>query len=185
MMTRPRDFLSDEAIATLISKTRPQLENSLLRMLSLSDVEDVLQDTYLKIFLVLQQQSIDNIEAFTYRVARNIAIDKLRQYQRQETTHRQIEHDLQLVHSRAESDVSVQVHLQTELSLAIQSLPASCRQVFIARRIHGLSHKEIAELLSISVKTVENHLSKALKRLRQSLIERGAKESRTSSREDR
>ncbi len=51
----------------------------------------------------------------------------------------------------------------------IESLPDKCRHVFHLSRIEGLSHKEIAERLNISEKTVENQIGIALKKLRQKM----------------
>ncbi|HIP83672.1 MAG TPA: sigma-70 family RNA polymerase sigma factor [Desulfocapsa sulfexigens] len=48
-------------------------------------------------------------------------------------------------------------------------LPSRCREVFILHRFKGLSHKEIADQLNISPKTVENHMAKALLFLRKNL----------------
>ena len=51
----------------------------------------------------------------------------------------------------------------------VDKLPTRCRQVFLLSRVHELSHKEIAELMDISVKTVENQIGFALKFLRDAL----------------
>jgi RNA polymerase sigma-70 factor (ECF subfamily) len=48
-------------------------------------------------------------------------------------------------------------------------LPTACRTVFILSRHEGLSNKEIAETLNISIKTVENQITKALRTLKQAL----------------
>ncbi|UII27397.1 RNA polymerase sigma-70 factor [Fulvivirga maritima] len=53
----------------------------------------------------------------------------------------------------------------------IGSLPDKCREVFTLSRFENLSHKEIAEKLDISTKTVENHITKAMKLLRESMVE--------------
>lgn len=53
---------------------------------------------------------------------------------------------------------------------AVQGLPPVRRKVFELSRFHSLSHKEISELLSLSVKTVETHISLALKQLRHLMI---------------
>ena len=55
------------------------------------------------------------------------------------------------------------------ISFAIAQLPQKCREVFLLSRQEGLTYKEIAQHMNISVKTVENQLSKALKLLRNSL----------------
>lgn len=56
--------------------------------------------------------------------------------------------------------------IQEKLNYLIEQLPTKCRQVFIMSRNYELSHKEIAELLDITPKTVENQISIALKFLR-------------------
>ena len=53
---------------------------------------------------------------------------------------------------------------------AIARLPEKCREVFLASKRDGLSHAEIAEEFGISVKTVENHMTRALRQLRASLL---------------
>lgn len=56
--------------------------------------------------------------------------------------------------------------LQQLINTAIEKLPEKCRLVFSLCRLEGLSHKEIAAKLNISVKTVENQMTKAMKVLR-------------------
>lgn len=72
-----------------------------------------------------------------------------------------------------EWDVSAQIEsmeLEEKISEALQSLPEKCRQVFEMNRFEGLKYSEIALKLGISIKTVENQMSKALKILREKLI---------------
>ena len=56
--------------------------------------------------------------------------------------------------------------LQERVTAAIDSLPPKCRTIFQLSRFEELTYREIAERLDISVKTVENQMSKALKVLR-------------------
>lgn len=55
------------------------------------------------------------------------------------------------------------------LNKAIQKLPARCKEIFILNKIEGLTQKEIAGLLDISVKTVEHQVAKAIHKLRDEL----------------
>jgi RNA polymerase sigma-70 factor (family 1) len=55
------------------------------------------------------------------------------------------------------------------LSQAIEELPNKCRAVFKLSRVDNLSNREIAEKMGISIKTVENHITKAQQNLRSSL----------------
>jgi RNA polymerase sigma-70 factor (ECF subfamily) len=55
------------------------------------------------------------------------------------------------------------------LNAAIEDLPPKCKEIFLLCKVKNLSHREIAEKLNISAKTVENQITIALKKLRTSL----------------
>lgn len=55
------------------------------------------------------------------------------------------------------------------IAIEIQNLPPKCREAFLLNKKHGLKYKEVAEELNISVKTVELHISKALKGIKKKL----------------
>jgi len=61
--------------------------------------------------------------------------------------------------------------LEERIYDALQALPERCREVFTLSRFEGLKYSEIAEKLGISVKTVEAQMSKALRILREKLID--------------
>lgn len=72
-----------------------------------------------------------------------------------------------------EVDVGAQIEameLEEKIRAAIASLPEKTRQVFELNRFGGLKYREIAEQLNISVKTVENQMSRALRILREKLL---------------
>lgn len=57
----------------------------------------------------------------------------------------------------------------------IQNLPKQCKEVFLLGKKEGLKYKEIADKLNISIKTVERHMSLALKKLRKKLNDSSSK----------
>ena len=59
--------------------------------------------------------------------------------------------------------------LEGRIEEALQILPEKCGEVFRLSRFKDLSYKEISEQLNISIKTVENHMGKALKIMRTEL----------------
>ena len=61
--------------------------------------------------------------------------------------------------------------LQNAINKAVESLPERCRLVFGLSRYEEKTYKEIADLLTISIKTVENQMSKALKIVRNAVLE--------------
>lgn len=62
-------------------------------------------------------------------------------------------------------------NMETALHEAIQLLPEKCRLVFTLSKFEQMSHREIAEQLGISVKTIENQITKAMKMLRTYMME--------------
>ncbi|MRG48895.1 RNA polymerase sigma-70 factor [Chitinophaga sp. SYP-B3965] len=73
-------------------------------------------------------------------------------------------------------DVEVHLSLQArelenKLEAALEKLPERCREVFVLSRKQQLKYAEIASVMNISVKTVENQMGKALKILHQELKE--------------
>jgi RNA polymerase sigma-70 factor (ECF subfamily) len=78
----------------------------------------------------------------------------------------------QVPEQAGELDVSAQIEameLEEKIREVIASLPEKCRVIFELNRFEGLKYSEIASQLDISVKTVENQMSKALKILREKL----------------
>ncbi len=59
--------------------------------------------------------------------------------------------------------------LQQKIAAALAALPEKCRLVFEMSRFQQMKYREIAEELEISQKTVEAHMSKAMKSLRKQL----------------
>ena len=67
------------------------------------------------------------------------------------------------------SDTLEEAELESRIKRALQSLPEKCREVFELNRFGGKKYAEIADQLGLSLKTVETHMSKALKILREEL----------------
>ena len=63
------------------------------------------------------------------------------------------------------------MELEERIMIVIEGLPQKCKEVFEMSRFDGLKYNEIADKLGISVKTVENQMSKALKVLREKLAD--------------
>jgi len=62
-----------------------------------------------------------------------------------------------------------EIDLKDIIKTAIEGLPPAQRNVFYMSKFEGFKQKEIADILNISIKTVENHMGSALKTLRQKL----------------
>ncbi|MBK7134170.1 MAG: RNA polymerase sigma-70 factor [Bacteroidales bacterium] len=69
------------------------------------------------------------------------------------------------------SDILLYKELQAKIAAILERLPERCGQIFYMSRFEGLKYAEIAEKLSVSIKTVESNMGRALKEFRRELTE--------------
>lgn len=152
-----------------ISATFEQNEGFLKKFVSKflnrpEDIEDIVQETFLKAYDYEQRSKIASPKAFLFRIAKNAALRELTRKSTQITDYiEEIEvpenvDNPQSVEERVESQKKFNLFLQ-----AAAYLPDKCRRVFLMRKVFGYSHSEIASQLNISHSTVEKHLSKGLR----------------------
>lgn len=123
------------------------------------DVEDVTQEAFLRAYLAEQRASIDQPTPFLFRVAKNLALTRLSRKSKLITDYIEEAGASVVIETVAGTDEELEA--QECLGLyceAIASLPEKSRQIFLLRKVHGLSHKEIAERLTLSISSVEKHL---------------------------
>jgi RNA polymerase sigma-70 factor (ECF subfamily) len=128
--------------------------------------EDLAQDVFIKIWN--RRASLKDVyfKAYLHRAAINMALDHIDKHKRR-GTHMPLEDHLEPIQA-AQSSVALKQTTQ-HIQQAIDRLPEKCREIFILSRYEELSYREIAATLSISIKTVENQMMTALKKLRVSL----------------
>ena len=133
--------------------------------------EDMVQNVFYKVWERSEHINISGpIAAYLYRAVNNESLNHLKHKKER------AEHQMFVVHKGETgqgpaSDTIQLKELQAKLREALQELPEQCRTVFQLSRFESLRYREIAERLGISVKTVENHMGKALKTLRTKLAD--------------
>jgi RNA polymerase sigma factor (sigma-70 family) len=123
------------------------------------DIEDVVQETYIKACSAEQYKDIEHPKAFLFSIAKNLALNELDRKSRQMTD--SIEECEAANVAQGVENLEEEVQAQQSVTLycqAVAALPKRCRQVYLLRKVHGLSHKEIAARLGISLSAVAKHL---------------------------
>jgi RNA polymerase sigma-70 factor (ECF subfamily) len=134
--------------------------------------DDLLQDAWLKLSRAQSDEAVGNPLAYLRRMATNLAIDDARANARRLLDPMEIEVLLEIADEapNAEQKTSDAQQLQ-RLVEVIEELPSRRRELFVAARIEGLAHKELAERFGVSVRTIELEIHRALdhcsQRLRQ------------------
>ena len=132
------------------------------------EVEDILSDSFFSIWDQRKKlYKVQNINTYIYAIAKNTAFDFLKK-QKKMNKHVQYEipDEAYLTESQynPESEL-ISEELTKQLDLAIESLPLKNKIAFKLVREHKLKYKEAAEIMEISVKTLEAHITSAIKRI--------------------
>ena len=170
------DNNNSSGLAEFFARHREALQRYIANKLRhRADAEDVVQETFIRLLNREHTQgkalqSMQSPEAYMYRTASNLAVDRQRQ------KHARVDEDCaeplnEAIESAAPGALRViesQQRLQ-QLRDAVEQLPPMCRQVFILHKYRQLTYREVAMHLGISVSMVEKHMMKALTRLDKAL----------------
>ena len=135
------------------------------------EAEEVVQSAFITIWE--KRKSLDiqtSLKSYLYRMVRNACLNVIKH---EKIKQQHVTHELAVAESTYES-VAQKVYaseLELKITEAMKALPEQCRLVFQLSRFEELKYQEIADQLQISVKTVENHMGKALKIMREQLKE--------------
>lgn len=130
--------------------------------------EDLVQESFVRIWENREDLNPDKkIKTYLYKIGRNLAID----HNRHKKIVREWEEEKKALHSFSSVDNTIDDKLHkkimvTRVKEAIEDLPERRRLVFILSRYDGMTYKEIAEKLDISVNTVDTQICRALQTLR-------------------
>lgn len=147
------------------------LEGSLTRYIrrhwrNQSDISDLRQEIYTRVYTAARQQLPIHAQAFLFTTARNHLINIAR---RADVVSLDLVADLEASYPGAiTADLNSQLTAREELrqvQAGLEKLPPRCRQVVTLRRIEGLSTREVAERLNISLSTVEQQLVHGIRAL--------------------
>lgn len=140
------------------------------------EAKDIVQDTFIKLWEVRADLNPDtNIRNFLFTITKNNCLNMLKRRQFLIKEHEKIKwaemHYAYEALNRMGHEYMEFEELKEKIETAVERLPKYCQRVFLMSRFEDRKNKEIAEELNISIKTVEAHLTKALKLLRSDLKE--------------
>ncbi len=134
------------------------------------DAEEIVQNVFYKLWEKRAQIKIDqSLSAYLYRSVYYESLNFLKHAKVKENFRADAVSSAGQVTNP--TDNLILKELRAKIESAVNDLPEQCRTVFQMSRYEGLRYREISDKLGISVKTVENHLGKALKVLRSKLLD--------------
>jgi RNA polymerase sigma-70 factor (ECF subfamily) len=124
--------------------------------------EDIVQECFAQLWERLKRgDEVSETKNYLYSMVRNRCIDSLKS---NDVVDKSVA--LEDIDIADDDDYEERSELEAKMWTAIDSLPEGCRQVLLLCKRDGMKYEEVAEQLSISVNTVKNQMSKALKILK-------------------
>ncbi|MCK9247028.1 MAG: sigma-70 family RNA polymerase sigma factor [Anaerolineaceae bacterium] len=132
------------------------------------DVEDIVQEAYVKACQAEKKQDIKYHRAYLLKTARNLALDYVKSAEfRYCESMDEAELDDLLSAEQGQDTTYAQVVAEEEFARfceAVRYLPEQCRRAFVLKKVYGYSQREIAKFMGITEKTVEKHIAMGMKR---------------------
>src|ERR1700730_14347525 len=151
-----------ETFTKLFTESREALHRYIRRFVGSSETaKEIVQEAFLRTYR--ERESVTTLRAFLFSTARNLAANE---YRHRRTVERSTLRDFDDWRLRLQCESLESELLRDErnrlIQEAIDRLPPQCRAAFTLRVFHQCSHKEVADRLGISAKTVEKHIARGL-----------------------
>ena len=134
---------------------------------SKEDTENIIQDVFLNLWTNRNKvEKGASVKYYIFTIAYNAAISVIRRKAKES----EFFEYLKTLQDLTQEPVDLQLEyneLEEKLTSIIHSLPERQREVYLLHRMEGLKYSEISERLNISVNTIENHMSRVLKTIRE------------------
>lgn len=135
----------------------------------MDEAEEMVQRAFLTVWEKHETIEIHtSIKSYLYRAVHNGCLNRVKHFKIRKEHNESYKYQKDTFANDVSEEL-ISIEFEGIMNFAIESLPQQCRTVFKLSRFENLSYAEIAEQLDISVKTVENHMTKALKTLREKL----------------
>jgi RNA polymerase sigma-70 factor (ECF subfamily) len=134
-----------------------------------AEAEEIVSDSFLALWENRKSLfEVSNVEAYLYAIARNKTISYLRTLHAEEVAMEESVDSFLYTETTPEDELISKEGVE-RLNAAINSLPAKCKIAFQLVREERMKYKDVARILNISIKTVETHITTAVRKLRESL----------------
>ena len=143
---------------------RSSLTRLVGRIVNRHDVDDILQEAFMRSYEAAGKTTIRNPRAFRLRTATHLALNHVSSAGHKLTTHMEdpaLPEIHQLTADSPESQFDSNLRFAA-FCRAVGGLPEQCRRAFILKKVYGLSQQEIADRLGIMQSAVENHIARGL-----------------------
>lgn len=128
--------------------------------------EEIVSDVYVKIWNNRSHlEEIINLKSYLFICVRNGCLSHLRKVKNEKIIYTDSVNEYSFLPVEGPEDSLIEKEIIEQIYAAIETLPCKCKLAFTLAKINGLKYREIAEVLDITEKTVNNHLILAVKKI--------------------
>jgi len=150
-------------VADTYVKYRSKLMRAISSIVSSDDIEDIVQEAFIKSYEAELKQEIQYERTYMLRTVRNLALNHVNKAasQRNENPDNMDALPHELVGYTLEKNIESKERF-LHFCRATDTLSPEVKKVFLLKKVYGMSQKDIAELVGLSESTVEKHVAKGL-----------------------
>ncbi|WP_294029089.1 RNA polymerase sigma factor [Sphingopyxis sp.] len=160
----------DRDLAAWMTAYGPGLRRYFRRRADDADVDDLVQEVFLRLQSAQLSAPIDNVERYLFTAARNALISRHRRRQaRGAMLHDELEDGIEIAEQRSPERIVIGQQEYRRVLDAIQNLPPRAREAFQYHRFENLTYQAIAQRMGISKEAVKELMHRALVRIVQEM----------------
>ena len=141
---------------------RTRLVRLVIGIVPPKDVEDIVQETYVRVCRIENKDAIREPRSFLFRTAQNLAINHVKRAESRLTDGVDAIDEVSGINDLSYDDQTyAQVTSDEQFALfceAVRHLPQQCRRAYVLKKVYGYTLKEIAQEMELAESTVEKHI---------------------------
>lgn len=171
-------IVAGDNIHSIFMSIRGSLARSVLGIVPPKEIEDIVQETYVRVCQIEHRGGIREPRSFLFKTARNLALDYLKKadtrltVSQEDDTQRESLHNIDDLTDKTFDEVASKEEF-SQFCEAVRHLPVQCRRAFVLKKVYGYSQREIAQKMNLSEGTVEKHISLGIKRCTYFMMQHG------------
>lgn len=162
---------SSDTLLDVYTAIRGRLVRLVVGIVPPRDVEDIVQETYVRVCQIENKDAIRRPQSFMFRTAQNLALNHIKRAESRLTAGIDAIDELGTPgDGPLEDQTYAQVASDEQFALfcdAVRHLPQQCRRAYVFKKVYGYTLKEIAKEMNLSESTVEKHIVAGAKKCMQ------------------
>ncbi len=164
-----------ERLLEVFTTLRTRIAGVVRRIVPPEEVEDIVQETYVRVCQVKNKDVIREPRSFLFRTAQNLALDHIKRAETRLTSSSDLLDELYFTSEVQSEDATFECVASDEkfaqFCEAVRRLPRQCRRAFVLKKVYGRTQREIAREMNISENVVENYIALGMTRCESTLTE--------------